>query len=255
MKQIKLLAIGNSFSEDATHYLHQMAAAVDIDLKVVNLTIGGCPLERHYRNLVTEEKAYSYQINGYKTCRMVSINEMLESEKWDYIVTQQASHDSGWICSYDPFLGKMVETFREKVPEAILCLQETWAYEIESPHGSFMRYNRDQQTMYEQLHDCYSTMAQKYDLKLIPSGTVIQQARKLPEFDFGNGGLSLCRDGFHMSFDYGRYLLGCVWLRTLCGVDAKKIPYFPDSLNLTTVPEQALLDIIKGVVDRTVSVV
>lgn len=252
MKQVKILAIGNSFSEDATHYLHPMAASVGIDLKVVNLCIGGCPLERHYRNLVTEATDYDYQINGNKTCRRVSITEILESEKWDYIVTQQASHDSGWICSYDPFLGKMVEIFREKAPEAVLCLQETWAYEIESVHGSFMRYNRDQQTMYESLHHCYSTMAEKYGLKVIPSGTVIQQARKWPEFDFGNGGISLCRDGFHMSFDYGRYLVGCVWLRTLFGVDIEKMSYFPESLNLTSEPEQALLDVVKRVVNAAI---
>lgn len=249
MKEVKILAIGNSFSEDATHYLYQMATSMDVKLKVVNLCIGGCSLERHYRNLDLGEKTYSYQINGCKTDRLVSINEMLESEKWDYIVTQQASHDSGWICSYEPFLGKMIEIFRQKAPEVILCLQETWAYEIESSHGCFMRYGRDQQTMYQSLHHCYCTMAEKYNLKLIPSGTVIQQVRKLPEFDFGNGGISLCRDGFHMSFDYGRYLVACVWLRTLFGVDAEKIPYFPDSLNLTAEPEQVLLDVIKRAVN------
>ena len=52
-----------------------------------------------------------------------------------------------------------------------------------------------------------------------------------------------------MSFDYGRYLLGCVWLRALLNVNAEKISYFPDSLNLTGEPEQALLDIIKQVVN------
>jgi hypothetical protein len=32
-------------------------------------------------------------------------------------------------------------------------------------------------------------------------------------------------------------------------VDAEKIPYFPDSLNLTAEPEQALLDVIKRAVN------
>lgn len=249
MKEVKILIIGNSFSEDAAHYLHQMAASVGIDLKIVNLFIGGCPLERHFRNLETEEKAYLYQVNGIKTERMVSIHEMLGAEQWDYIVTQQASGDSGWICSYEPFLGKIIEILREKVPGAQLCLQETWAYEIDSVHGSFMRYNRDQQTMYMQLHNCYTAMAEKYNLKLIPSGTVLQQARKLPEFAYCRDGKSLCRDGFHLSFDYGRYLVSCVWLRTLFGIDAESISYFPESPNLTQMPEQSLLDVIKRAVD------
>ena len=48
---IKILAIGNSFSQDATHYLHQIAAADQVDMKVVNLYIGGCSLERHWNNI------------------------------------------------------------------------------------------------------------------------------------------------------------------------------------------------------------
>ena len=67
MKQIKILAIGNSFSEDALHYLHEMASSVGIELKTVNLFVGGCSLERHFRNWETGEKAYMYQVNGIKT--------------------------------------------------------------------------------------------------------------------------------------------------------------------------------------------
>ena len=58
--------------------------------------------------------------------------------------------------------------------------------------------------------------------EIIPAGTVIQQIRKtVPEFDYQNGGLSLCRDGFHLSFDYGRFTAAAVWLRTLTGKKIK----------------------------------
>ena len=72
-----ILAIGNSFSEDAARYLHQMAEAAGIETKVVNLYIGGCPLERHWQNIETGEAAYQYQLNGKATERMVSIDEVL----------------------------------------------------------------------------------------------------------------------------------------------------------------------------------
>jgi hypothetical protein len=42
---MKILAIGNSFSDDATGWLHQIAKAGGVDLKAVSLCIGGCPLE------------------------------------------------------------------------------------------------------------------------------------------------------------------------------------------------------------------
>lgn len=35
---IKVLAIGNSFSEDATHFLHQIGEAAGVGNKVVNLS-------------------------------------------------------------------------------------------------------------------------------------------------------------------------------------------------------------------------
>ena len=45
---MKVLAIGNSFSNDAMRYLHEIAKADGVDMKTVNLFIGGCPLSRHY---------------------------------------------------------------------------------------------------------------------------------------------------------------------------------------------------------------
>ena len=67
MNAKKLLAIGNSFSQDATHYLHQIAAADQMDLKVGNLYIGGCSLERHWENIQNEAEEYLYEENGTST--------------------------------------------------------------------------------------------------------------------------------------------------------------------------------------------
>lgn len=38
---MKVLAIGNSFSNDAMRYLHGIAKADGVDMKTVNLFIGG----------------------------------------------------------------------------------------------------------------------------------------------------------------------------------------------------------------------
>lgn len=215
MPTYNILAIGNSFSEDATHYLHQLASAAGIETKVVNLYIGGCSLEQHWSNIEKEEKGYLYQLNGVSTGRYVCINEVLTEEPWDFIVTQQASHDSGWMDTYEPFLGWIVDYLKTRVPTAQILLQETWAYEIDSKHDKFARYQRRQETMYQKLKNCYTQKAQQYELPLIPCGDVIQELRKLPVFDVAHGGESLCRDGFHMSFGYGRYALACTWLGQL----------------------------------------
>ncbi len=252
MKTLKVLAIGNSFSEDATRYVHQLAKAAGIETKFVNLYIGGCPLERHWKNIETNEAAYVYQLNGIITERRVSIDEALEEEAWDYITTQQASHDSGWMVSYEPFLGLIVEHLKEKVPAAKICLHETWAYEIDSTHVNFMRYNRNQQEMYDKLHACYTQMADKYNLVLIPSGSIIQKVRQLTDFCVPEGGLSLCRDGFHMSFDYGRYLLACIWVKKLTGISLKDVRYVPESHVLKEAPDEKLLAILREAADKLI---
>ena len=245
---MKILAIGNSFSEDASAYIHQMAEIAGYDVQIVNLYIGGCPLERHWQN-VENNGYYDYHRNGVKSARRMTIAEALDMDTWDVIVTQQASHDSGWLCSYEPFLPLLVDYIKRKAPSAKLYLQETWAYEHGSTHGNFMRYNRDQQLMYDKLHECYTQVAKKYSLGLIPSGTVIQKLRQLSEFHVPTGGLSLCRDGFHMSFDYGRYTLACVWLKTLLGLELEPIAYIPESVNLDETPDGALLQKIRCEID------
>ncbi len=40
MNDFNILAIGNSFSTDSTHYIHQIAEAGGVEVKVVNLYIG-----------------------------------------------------------------------------------------------------------------------------------------------------------------------------------------------------------------------
>ena len=47
---LKVLAVGNSFSNNATRQLPALAAAAGKDLKVVRASIGGCDFERHVRH-------------------------------------------------------------------------------------------------------------------------------------------------------------------------------------------------------------
>ena len=71
------------------------------------------------------------------------------------------------------------------------------------------------------------------DAKLIKSGDVIQKIREqIPEFDYKNGGESLCCDGFHMSHTYGRYAVAMTWLATLTGKKAEPMMFKDLSLHL-----------------------
>lgn len=222
---LRILAIGNSFSEDATFFLHQILEKAGIENEVINLYIGGCPLERHWRNMETGERAYQFQKNGFKTDRYVSVGEVLKETRFDAIVTQQASGDSGWENTYEPFLGLMLAWLRQR-SEAKIYLNQTWAYEQGSPHEHFMRYGRNQQQMFEALKQAYAHAAKRHALPLIRCGEAIQKVRALPAF--AQDGLCITRDGFHMSFLYGRYTVALMWAAALSGMDPVSDDYVPE---------------------------
>ena len=237
---IKLLSIGNSFSQDAHRWLYDMCREAGKDVYLVNLFIGGCSLETHWTNIDSEEpKPYRYQINGYPDCE-TTLKEALAAEDWDIITFQQASTWSGVEESYLPYLDQLVELVREYCPKAKFYMHETWAYEQGFERESYeLHYGCDQQVMYRKLKAAYTKMAERIGATLIPSGDVIQYLREtVPLFDYRNGGMSLNRDGYHLSWMYGRYAVGLVWLKTVFGGDPLKITKLrPYTMGETADPE------------------
>jgi hypothetical protein len=230
MKQVKILAIGNSFSEDATHYLHQIAKVGGSDTKVVNLYIGGCSLETHWNNAKEDEKLYLYQRDGKSRESYVSIKDTLLEDEWDFVITQQASHDSGLQETYYPYIHLLFKYIKDYAPKAEVLLHETWAYEIDSTHNCFGRYNHNQEEMYQRLREAYRRAAADLGVRIIPCGDIIQEVRKKEPFQYGKGGMSLCRDGFHMDYIYGRYLLAAAWYEVILGKNVLENTYTPESV-------------------------
>lgn len=254
MAQVKILAIGNSFSQDATHYLQQIALADGIDVKVVNLYIGGCSLETHWQNIEQDAKLYMYERDGISTESYVSIHEALIEEDWDFVITQQASADSGIEELYFPFATYIFEFMGKYAPKAELLLNQTWAYEIDSTHGCFARYHRNQLEMYKRLLSAYQHVADKLGIRLIPSGDVIQKVRTKEPFIYENGGKSLCRDGFHMDLIYGRYLLSATWYEVLLNKNILENNYVPKTIHAPDEKvELSQLQVIKECVHQIVS--
>ena len=249
-KSIRTLTIGNSFSQDALAYVHQIARADGIDWEANNLYIGGCPIEAHHRHYTAKDQAYSLEQNGRTTGRMVSINEMLADGTYDVVTTQQASHYSGKPETY-ALLPELVAWIRAAQPNAKLYLQETWAYEVDSQHGAFPNYHSDQRYMYECLRDAYYTYAEKVGAEIIPTGDVVQYFREnLPRYDYAHGGTSLNRDGFHLSIPYGRYLNSAVWYETVLGGDIRGNAFVPDGVDDVSILQEIQENVHKYLENR-----
>ncbi len=238
-----LLSIGNSFSQDAQAWLHQLAASGGIEIEAVNLYIGGCCLELHSKNLDENNEAYELEINGAASGRLISISEALAMRPWDAITFQQCSGLSGIAASYEPFLGNLVKIVREKCPGSELYFHETWAYEHSSDHEAFAFYDRSQEKMYQAVSEQARAAAARHALTLIPLGKLIQTLRALPPFDLSKSARSLCRDGFHLEYLYGRYAAAAQWLETLTGRLKDAAAFIPEHEGEKADPE--LLAVIR----------
>lgn len=249
---MNILIIGNSFSQDAVHYLHRMAEAGGVEINVTNLYYPGCSLAQHREFILYNKPEYRREINGLEGDKIISVPEAVKENSWDYVITQQASHESGFLGSYFPYLDFIADYVRQTAPGAELILHETWAYETDSMHGHFYKYENSQQIMYDKLSYAYREAARKIGARLIPSGDMVQKLRGQEPFLYGHGGMSLCRDGFHMNLIYGRYLLSAIWYKFFTGKSVCENPFVPHTyLAPNAVCDEKVLSIIKTFVDKT----
>ena len=224
--KLRILAIGNSFADDAMEYLPKFTGQLECEhVELARLYIGGCSLERHvreYRSGKASYDFYHYDSDSYDKGSNLSHNwskskssmeDALKMGEWDVITMQQVSGYSGIWESYQPHLDELVAIVRKYQPKARLAWHMTWSYSQDSKHGDFKRYGNSQ----EQMDNAIVATARKvyeqtpYFDYLIPSGVAIEALRhtinKPPK--------DLTRDGYHLDLGMGRYAAACVWYKVL----------------------------------------
>ena len=252
---LKVLAIGNSFSEDAFNHLYLVAKGAGIENVVLgNLYRGGCSLATHYDLMQAEsgEKCIFYVSSDEKGGMVKEAAEGVRNAKyaitytdWDYISIQQASNHSGLPDKYEDLQGVIDYINANKTSDAEILWHMTWAYQQDSTHSGFANYNNDQMTMYNSI---LSTVQEKIltnpDISgVIPSGTAVQNLRTSVLGD------TLTRDGYHLSLGIGRYTAALTWIAYITGCDIDKITETPSSY-----PEVATsLDYIKDAVKKAIA--
>ena len=175
-KTVRILAIGNSFSQDAVEqYLHELAEAEGISTIIGNMFIGGCSLERHVKNARDNAPAYAYRkigTDGKKREKgKMSLEAVLADEAWDYVSLQQASPFSGMYETYEVSLPELIEYVKVRLPKKTkLMLHQTWAYASTSKHSGFKNYNCNQLTMYQAIADAVKKAAKANKIKIVIFG-------------------------------------------------------------------------------------
>ena len=202
---IKVLSIGNSFSEDAQRYLYGIARADGVSMKTVNLYIGGCTLERHYRNMLSGDAVYDFQINGITgTGIKISIDDALLLDDWDYITVQQQSSRSCDAETFVPYIDSLCERIRLCCPKAKLFMIETWGYKESSQMLLNAGYEKHD-AMFFDIRKAYKKIAKRINADgVIYAGDAVLLANQ-------EGYERIYRDEFHMSRAFGRYMIGLVF--------------------------------------------
>ena len=228
-KVIKVLAIGNSFSQDAIEqYLYELAYAQGDSLVIGNAYIGGCSIDRHYDNLKTGKAEYAYRkvVGGVRSERKnIDLRSIIRDEQWDIITLQQASRLSGVPTSYAnlPQLKRLVQSYTTNL-HVQFAWHMTWAYAEDYTSKDFITYDNDQRKMYNAIvHTIQQVLPASGRLPIIPSGTAIQLLR------YRLGDIA-CRDGFHLSLTIGRYTAACTWCEFLTDRIVDGNHYHPDTI-------------------------
>ena len=213
-KTMKVLAIGNSFSVDAMTHLYKVAKAEGVEEVILgNFFVGGCSLKQHAGFMKSGAAAYRYDkctdgtwIQNPDTTLLTGLLD----EQWDVITMQQASHDSGVVGTYQPYLDELIAYVKEQCPDAKLMWHMTWAYQSDSTHKAFPTYSNDQYAMYYGILNCLQKVIDPNENfeKTIPTGTVIQNLRSSVLGD------NLTRDGYHLN-DLGRLAASYTWYAVL----------------------------------------
>jgi hypothetical protein len=273
MKTIRLLTIGNSFSENALTYLEAMANSTSsVRFHVGRASLGGCSLEKHwnlaeYTARVPEHKTYRIRPGADGATIEGSLQVALSLEPWDYVTLQQVSTKSWRPETFQPHLGKLHGLVREHAPQAKVMLHQTWAYRSDS---SFLPQNGlTQELMFERIRSTYARYAAELGCGVLPSGEAVQRARRasgrtfawpdaafsyldptsapaLPRQDHSlavgwhwaindspEGIPELRNDPNHLNAP-GCYLIGCVWFERLTGLDARSVSFHPAEVDADT---------------------
>ena len=230
---IKILAIGNSYSDDALRYMFDMLVQLGVDknnIKLVNAFISGGTLDDHWEFISTGKhsdptnkklRRKTFIANGINNTdgdNVYSHEYMITQDNWDIITLQQFSGDSGRPEKYGN-LQKIINYVKEKATSTNVKIgwHLTWAYAepyiITVNAGPYPLKYSNQMDMYTKI--C-STVQELIKLKpagdfdfIIPAGTAIQNARSI----YGD---NLNSDGTHLN-NCGAYITGAMWIKTITG--------------------------------------
>lgn len=242
VKTFKLLAFGNSYSNDAYTYLYKIFASAGYDEVILgSITTGGCDINHHWWNLDDTLEDYhpsnpdAVNTEGEASCG-ISVNGVRTSVKADTLKERYAktvaAYDWDFITiQHGPNTVEKTETYSHLTDLLDFIDANLISEDTEIIYHMIWKYNDNLST--EKQHTAYQyntilDITQNIVLKtdrfdgVIPAATFRQNmvSSFLEDVD-------ISRDYGHMGLTLGRYALGLLWYCYLTGGSVDDVTYVP----------------------------
>ena len=230
---LKVLLIGNSYSQNLTNRLGTLLEHSGIDQSKLNVSyvmIGGATLETWW-NSYSAGSSYSLTRQAGTITMPITSGSLanLLSQDWDIIVLQQYNTSSNYS-TYNPYLTNLMKAIRTNCSNSRLSIVANivWSW-AES-------YSRSSAELHwSGIIEATKQMVIKDGIDvLIPSGTAIQNAR---DTSLGLIGNELTRDGIHLIPGIGEYIAACAFFQSIIS-PVFGTPMFGNPANHTVTPNE-----------------
>ncbi|QNL52037.1 DUF4886 domain-containing protein [Olivibacter sp. SDN3] len=256
----KIFIIGNSFSQNATAYLPQLAKEGGIALKIGRAELPAASLKRHWDGVHAAEN----NSEKGKVYKGKSLQMLLEADDWHIVTVQQSSMFSGYEDSYWPYAQELCDFIKRVLPNCKILIHQTWAYRSDAKKFGLIGDKENAQnteSMWKSVENAYQSVSRKLNVELIPTGTAFWKAStaggnmqyhedstfndeqspfpKLPNQDYSlhvgyysDKQKKLKIDPNHAN-DAGKYLGSLVWYATIFSEDPTKLRFKPKKVDYT----------------------
>lgn len=225
-ENLRILAIGNSFTVDGTTYLKRLLENIQVDISKITLTrlIHGSSTFDTWIEHIENNSSFGTATAPYCEAVIGNITDTtiqgILSKGWDIVVIHQSSEKAGDYSTFNNCV-KYINLLRQYTENPNLCIY----YNIPYGHSNNGVFGYDDWKNYVNV-----TQNVINDIgidKIIPTGTAIQKARNT-ELTYGGQYNNLTRDNWHLNSGTGRYIAACTWYEALLE------PYFEISISSST---------------------
>ncbi len=219
-KNLKLLTVGNSFSDDMMEHVFQIARNMGVEeISLGNLYYPACSLAKHAAFFRENAPVYEYRTNTHGTWHTrenARFPDAFENVCWDCICFQESAQLVQSDRANYVHLPDLIQAARAHCPEAKILWHMPWS----NPHPN---YGGDAGAMYRDLCQAVRThILHRVDM-VIPCGTAIENFRAGGK----DADLLLLRDGWHLSADVGRFLAGMTLVGQVTGLPVDRVGWTP----------------------------